>query len=80
MPVKRINYNNPVRVDREAVADYLLEIVKKACDGMDSVYEDYIEHLVGVLGLHILREFNLIESCGVINGRQLYVLVDKKGK
>ena len=39
---------------------------------VDAVYEDVIINLVGKRGLELLREFRLIESCGIINGRKLY--------
>lgn len=41
---------------------------------VDAVYEDAIVNLVGKRGLQLLREFKLIESCGIINGNKLYVL------
>lgn len=44
------------------------------------MYEDFIIRLVGEFGLQALKESNLIETCGVINGRQLYVICDKKGE
>lgn len=40
----------------------------------ETVYEDIIINLVGERGLALLREFHLIESCGVIEGRKLYAL------
>lgn len=57
--------------------DHIYEIVKNDTLGLDSVYEDYIKQMVGVYGLNSLIEHRLIESCGVINGRRLCVLVDK---
>lgn len=54
------------------------DIVKMETDGMDAVYKDYIIQQVGVFGLNALLEHKLIEGCGVVNGRQLYVLCDKK--
>lgn len=53
------------------------ELVKNKSLGLDAIYENYILELVGVEGLEILRKNRLIETCGVINGRQLYVLVQK---
>lgn len=53
------------------------EIVEKECVGFDAIYEDFIERLVGVDGLRILKENRLVETCGVVNGRQLYVLIRK---
>lgn len=54
--------------------DQVYEVVKKECSDFDAVYEDYILELVGVDGLSILKENRLIETCGVVNGRQLYVV------
>lgn len=55
-------------------ADYIYNFVKEECGDLDSLYEDYIISLVGILGLKSLKENKHIETCGVINGRQLYVL------
>lgn len=57
--------------------DYVYDIVRLDCAGMDSIYDDYICRIVGVYGLNALIEHNLIESCGIVNGRQLYVLCNK---
>lgn len=59
-------------------ADYVYAIVKENSKGLDSIYEDYICSLVGIHGLNALIEAKLLETCGVINGRPLYVLCDKK--
>jgi len=42
--------------------------------GSDALYDDYIMHMIGIVGLNALRDNNLIESCGAINGRRLYTL------
>lgn len=65
-------------MSRHKYVDYVYGIVESECKGMDSIYEDYIEHLVGISGLEALRAWGLVETCGVIGGRQLYVLCDKK--
>lgn len=57
--------------------DYVYDIVKKESEGLDAMYEDYIIHLVGVAGLQSLLAHKLLESCGVVNGRQLYTLCEK---
>lgn len=57
-------------------AKYVYEMIKADCDGMDSIYGDYIYTLVGICGLEILLEYGLLETCGVVYGRQLYSLVD----
>ena len=58
-------------------AEYVYDIVRLDCEGMDSIYKDYIKQMVGVYGLNALLENGYLESCGVINGRQLYVLCKK---
>lgn len=40
----------------------------------EAVYEDTIINLVGTHGLELLREFRLIESCAILEGRKLYAL------
>ena len=61
-------------------ADHVYEIVNNDTIEMDSVYGDYISNMVGVYGLNTLIENGFVESCGVINGRKLYVLVESKYK
>ena len=58
--------------------DFIYEVVKLESEDMDAVYGDFIQHLVGVVGLNTLLMNKLLESCGVVNGRQLYVLVKKE--
>lgn len=57
--------------------DCVYELIKDECNGMDSIYEDYIVSLVGNCGLAALKRAGLVESCGVLNCRQLYTLVNK---
>lgn len=57
--------------------EYVYEAVRLECAGLDSIYEDCIIDLVGRTGLKALLHYKLLETCGVINGRQLYVLLDK---
>lgn len=52
------------------------DIVKDCTKGFDSIYEDYILELVGTDGLKMLKEYGCLETCGVINGRQLYVFTN----
>ena len=40
----------------------------------DALYEDYIIHTIGTLGLNMLLSADRLETCGVINGRKLYTL------
>lgn len=62
------------KLQENIIASHIYGIVKKETEGLDSVYEDYIKHLVGEYGLNTLLENNALESCGAINGRRLYVL------
>ena len=55
-------------------AEQLYLVVEEEFEGLDSIYEDSLIHLIGVFGVHILKENKMLETCGVINGRQLYVL------
>lgn len=58
--------------------DYIYEIVKNESRNFDAIYQDYILELVGVMGMQALVENDLLEGCGSVNGRQLYVLCEKK--
>lgn len=59
-------------------SDYCYQILKSDSKAFDAVYEDYIIHLIGVAGLTELRGNGLLEPCGIVLGRQLYTLCDKK--
>lgn len=59
-------------------ARLVYEIVKNETDGLDAVYEDFIKHCVGIYGLNVLLKAKLLESCGVVNSRKLYTLLDWK--
>lgn len=54
----------------------LYKILEK--EQLDTMYEDYIIHVIGTSGLEALIEAGMLETCGVTNGRQLYTLVDKR--
>lgn len=62
----------------EQHVDYIYNIVKLKSEGMDAIYKDYILHLVGVLGFNALYGSGLLEGCGVVNGRELFVLCESK--
>jgi len=57
--------------------DYCYNILVEKCGDLDSIYEDYIEYLVGTMGVYELVKHGYLESCGVVNGRRLYVIVEK---
>lgn len=73
-----IHTNDKFKEYRESTSDYFYNVVKEETEGLDAVYEDYILNLVGEDGLFILEFNRLIESCGSINGRKLYTLVEKE--
>ena len=60
--------------------DLVYETVRFETLGLDSIYKDYIINLVGITGLNALIEHKLVEGCGIINGRKLYVLCDRERK
>ena len=62
----------------KAYVDYVYEIVKSDTEGMDAIYKDYIIQMVGVYGFNALYEARLLEGCGSVNCRELYVLCDRK--
>lgn len=57
--------------------EYVYEAVRLECTGLDAIYEDYIIDTVGRVGLDALLKHKLLETCGVVNGRRLYILCDK---
>lgn len=58
--------------------EYVYNIIKAETTGLDSIYEDYIQHCVGIYGQNALLKAKLLESCGIVNGRKLYTLFDWK--
>ena len=58
--------------------NYIYELVKLDTMGMDAVYKDYIIKLVGERGFEALHEAKLIEGCGSVNLRELYVICEKR--
>lgn len=62
--------------DYEPYVLHIRNIVKLEMLDMDAIYKDHIMQLVGVFGFNTLIKYGCLEPCGVINGRQLYVLTD----
>lgn len=58
--------------------EYVYEIIKNKTEGMDAIYKDYIIQIVGVHGFNALHGARLLEGCGSVNLRELYVLADRK--
>ena len=61
---------------KQAYAKEVYEFVKEASEYLDAIYEEFIIYTVGHEGLNALLENGLLETCGAIEGRQLYVLKD----
>ena len=57
---------------RKAKANHLHETLSTL--KVETLYEDAIVSIVGNDGLLLLREFHLIETCALLNGRKLYAL------
>ena len=62
----------------KAYVDYVYEIVKNDTKGLDAIYRDTIVHLVGIYGFNALYKVRLLEGCGSVNARELYVLCERK--
>jgi hypothetical protein len=62
----------------EAYVEEVYRILREGTVGLDSVYEEYIITLIGTTGLTALLIHKYLETCGVVNGRQLYVLCCEK--
>ena len=60
--------------------DHVYKIVKNEGRNWDALYQDFILEMVGVSGMEALLENKLIETCGVVNGRQLFVLCEKENE
>lgn len=58
--------------------DKLFDILKEETEGLDAVYEDFIKDVIGRRGLQVLYENGRLQICGAVNGRRLYVLIEKK--
>lgn len=55
--------------------DFYYRIMWAEFNSLDALYEDYIIHMIGIVGLNALRDNCLLESCGEVNGRKLYTLL-----
>jgi hypothetical protein len=60
--------------DTEAYVEGVYQSLREVAMNLDSLYEDYIITIVGTTGLMTLLANGYLETCGAINGRQLYVL------
>lgn len=66
--------------ENKTYVDYVYEIVKEECEHIDAIYHEYIVRLVGTHGLYALLNNKLLETCGVVAGKQLYTLIEKGEK
>lgn len=55
----------------------IYEYLKDRCEGLDIIYEETILALVGSYGLVVLKDAKLLETCDVLNNRQVYRLVSR---
>ena len=69
-PDKNYVSNNPDYNKAKEIYGELREEFEKA----DALYEDTIITHCGQEGLELLREYNFIETCAVLEGRKLYAL------
>lgn len=60
--------------------DYVYNIIFLDTLDMDAIYKDFILREVGTYGFNALYENRLLESCGIVNGRQLFVLRSREDK
>lgn len=62
-------------------AEQVYKIIEEVFVNEDTICDEYILYLVGFEGYYALIENDLIEKCGEIDGRSMYVLRNKnKGK
>ena len=61
-------------IQHEIYVEEVYRALRENVVGLDSVYEDYIINIIGTTGLIALHTNKYLETCGVVNGRQLYVL------
>lgn len=55
---------------------YIYYLLDEKTEGVDAIYKDYIVELIGTHGFESLKELRLLEGCGSIHGRDLYVLCE----
>lgn len=60
--------------NHDAYVEEVYRVLKENVVGLDSIYEDYIINLIETTGLITLHTNKYLETCGVVNGRQLYTL------
>lgn len=63
-----------MKSEKQVLLDYYYCVMWCEFSNMDALYEDYIIHMIGTVGLNILIDNGRLESCGVVNGRKLYTL------
>ena len=55
-------------------AIYVRDIIVREMDSLDVIYKDIILLEVGMYGFNAMLKYGLIECCGSMNNRELYVL------
>lgn len=64
--------------DYEPYILHIRNIVKLETSDMDAIYKEHIIQMIGVFGFNDLIKYGCLESCGVIDGRRLYVITDQR--
>lgn len=57
--------------------DALYNFVKLVVHDTSLVYEDYLLQMIGQTGIKLLMNAGLLDTFGIVNGKQVYVLVNK---
>jgi hypothetical protein len=70
-----MNYDD-YQAELDALAQEAQDYYCLLCSAIkaDAIYEDAIIDTIGKYGFDLIRQFRLIESCGIINGRKLYAI------
>jgi dipeptidase len=63
------------RYKMQKFAENVCKKLQSEAQGMDAIYEDYILSVIGEEGFELLREKRYLNTCGSINGRNLYTLL-----
>lgn len=70
----RFKRNRFIVLKTEQEAKDILKELKEKKPNMETLYEDAIIEAVGQDGLYALREYHLIETCAMFDGRKLYAI------
>lgn len=66
-----------VKLEEAICSRIIFKKVLSECSVLDSIYEDYLIRIVGEYGIKCLKDAGFLETCEVVNGHQLYTIIDK---